>query len=154
MMYPGQGALAHRYKEEKGMSERPRTEREEKQEKNDGGGWDEKWRRDPVDAVMWAVLLIWAGIVLLVSNFTSFAGYEKVPLWALGFIGAGVIVLLAAAFRLVVPAYRRPLTGNVILAVVLIGIGLGETVGWFIIGPLVLIGIGVAALLSGFLRRL
>jgi hypothetical protein len=134
------------------MSERPRAEKEEKPEK-DGGGWDEKWRRDPVDAAMWALILIWAGVMLLVSNFGWFTGYEGLQPWAVGFIGAGVIVLLTAAFRLVVPAYRRPLAGNLIFGVILIGIGLGEVVGWFIIGPLVLIGIGVAALLGGLLRR-
>jgi len=135
------------------MSERPRTGREEKQEK-DGGGWDEKWRRDPVDAGMWALLLIWAGVLLLVSNFGFFTGYGSLPLWSIGFIGAGIIVFLAAAFRLAVPAYRRPLTGSLIFAAILVGIGLGETVGWFIIGPIILIGIGVAALLAGLFRRL
>jgi hypothetical protein len=134
------------------MSERPRTQREEKQEK-DSGGWDEKWRRDPVDAAMWALILIWVGILLLASNFGYSEGYGRFPLWSIGFVGAGILVFLAAAFRLVVPAYRRPLTGNVIFAAILIGIGLGETVGWFVIGPIVLIGIGVIALLSGLFRR-
>jgi hypothetical protein len=134
------------------MTERPRTTRDEKQEK-DSGGWDEKWRRDPIDAAMWALLLIWAGVLLLVSNFGYSTGFGSLPLWSIGFIGAGIIVLLAAAFRLVVPAYRRPLTGSLIFAAILVGIGLGETVGWFIIGPIILIGIGIAALLGGLFRR-
>jgi hypothetical protein len=146
------------------MSERPRTSRDEKDEKDgagrnekqekDGGGWDEKWRRDPIDAAMWALLLIWAGVMLLVSNFGISIGYLGLPLWAVGFIGAGIIVLLAAALRLLVPSYRRPITGTLIFGAILIGIGLGETVGWFIIGPIILIGIGVAALLGGLFRRL
>lgn len=134
------------------MSEQPRTTREEKQEK-DSGGWDEKWRRDPVDAAMWALLLIWAGVLLLVSNFGYSTGFGSLPLWSIGFIGAGFIVFLTAAFRLVMPAYRRPLTGSLIFAAILVGIGLGETVGWFIIGPIILIGIGAAALLAGLFRR-
>jgi hypothetical protein len=134
------------------MSDQPRKERQEKQEK-DGGGWDEKWRRDPVDAAMWAVILIWAGIMLLGANMGWFDRFENVQAWSIGFIGAGVIVLLTAAFRLLVPAYRRPLSGNLIFAVILIGIGLGEVVGWLVIGPLVLIAIGVGALLGGLLRR-
>jgi hypothetical protein len=140
------------------MSERPRDEKDEKQqdekqEKDQGGGWDEKWRRDPVDAAMWAVLLIWAGVILLAANLGQFAGFEKLPAWSIGFIGAGVIVFLAAVFRLLVPAYRRPLFGNLIFAVILVGIGLGQIVGWVIIGPLVLIAIGVGVLLSGLMRR-
>lgn len=135
------------------MSELSRSEKDEKNEK-DQGGWDEKWRRDPVDAVMWAVLLIWAGIVLLMANVEWFDRYEMLPAWSIGFLGAGVIVLMAAGFRLLVPAYRRPLAGNLIFAVILIGIGLGELVSWVVIGPLVLIVIGVGLLLRGvFLRR-
>jgi hypothetical protein len=134
------------------MSERPRDEKEEKDEKNDGG-WDEKWRRDPVDAAMWAILLIWGGLMLLASNLDLFAGVERFPAWSIGFIGAGLIVLLAGAFRLVVPAYRRPLTGNLVFGLILIGIGLGEVIGWVVIGPLVLIGIGLGILVTGLLRR-
>jgi len=133
------------------MSERPRDEKEEKEEK-DQGGWDEKWRRDPVDAAMWAILLIWAGVVLLAGNLDLFVD-TGFPTWSIGFIGAGLIVLLAAAFRLVVPAYRRPLTSNLVFGVILIGIGLGEVVGWVVIGPLVLIALGLGILASGLLRR-
>ena len=135
------------------MSEGRSTTHEEKQEKG-GGGWEEKWRRDPVDAAMWALLLIWAGVLLLLSNFGFSTGYGSIPLWSIGFIGAGIIVFFAAVFRWAVPAYRRPLTGSLIFAAILVGIGLGETVGWFIIGPIILIGIGVAALLAGLFRRL
>ena len=134
------------------MSERSRNEKEEKHEK-DQGGWDEKWRRDPVDAAMWAIILIWVGFLLLASNLGLFDRFEGFETWSIGFIGAVVIVLLAAAFRLVVPAYRRPLTGNVIFGLILIGIGLGEVIGWLVIGPLVIIAIGVFALLTGLLRR-
>jgi hypothetical protein len=50
-----------------------------------------------------------------------------------------------------VPAYRRPVTGSLIFGVILLGIGLGEVVGWVVIGPLVLIAIGVGVLLRGLL---
>jgi hypothetical protein len=135
------------------MSQRRRDEKEEKDEK-DQGGWDEKWRRDPVDAAMWAILLIWAGIMLLASNMGAFDGFEQIEAWSIGFLGAGVIVLLAAGFRLLVPAYRRPIGGNLIFAAILFGIGLGNIVGWIIIGPLVLIFIGLGILATGLLRRM
>jgi prepilin signal peptidase PulO-like enzyme (type II secretory pathway) len=134
------------------MSERSSNEKGEKQEKGEGESWDEKWRRDPVDAVMWAVLLIWGGLVLLGNNMGLFDDMA-LPAWSMGFIGAGVIVLLAAAFRLAVPAYRRPLTGNLIFGAILIGIGLGEVIGWVAVGPLVLIAIGLGILVTGILRR-
>jgi hypothetical protein len=134
------------------MTERPRNEKQEKNEKDEGGSWDEKWRRDPVDAAMWAIILIWAGLVLLGGNLGWFDDWGM-PAWSIGFLGAGVIVLLVVLFRLLVPAYRRPLAGNLILGVILIGIGLGEVIGWVIIGPLVLIGIGAGIILTGLFRR-
>ncbi len=132
--------------------ERPRDEKEEKDEK-DSGGWDEKWRRDPVDAAMWALILIWAGLVLLGSNMGMFNRLDGIEAWAIGFFGAGVIVLLAGLFRLLMPAYRRPLAGNLIFAAILIAIGLGSFVDWVIIVPLVLIAIGAGLLLTGLFRR-
>jgi hypothetical protein len=139
------------------MSDQPqyeqrRDEKEEKNEKGDGDSWDEKWRRDPLDAAMWAFVLIWVGVVLLGANLGFFAGLPLEP-WAIGFIGAGVIVLLTVLLRLLMPAYRKPLAGSVILGVILIGIGLGDLIGWVIIAPLVLIGIGVGIILTGLFRR-
>jgi hypothetical protein len=64
-----------------------------------------------------------------------------------------VIVLLTVLLRLLMPAYRKPLAGSVIFGVILIGIGLGDLIGWVIIGPLVLIGIGVGIILTGLFRR-
>jgi hypothetical protein len=134
------------------MSERPRNEKEEKEEKERGESWDEKWRRDPVDAVVWAFILIWAGLVFLAENMGLLVRFEGLEAWSIGFIGAGLIVLLGVVVRLLVPAYRRPLTGSLIFGVILLGIGLGEVVGWVAIWPLILIAIGVGVLLRGFLR--
>jgi hypothetical protein len=61
-------------------------------------------------------------------------------------------VLLGVVVRLLVPAYRRPVTGSLIFGVILLGIGLGEVVGWVAIGPLILIAIGVGVLLRGLLQ--
>ena len=40
-----------------------------------------------------------------------------------------------------------------IIAAVLVGVGLGEIVGWTLVGPLILIALGVSALLRGVFRR-
>ena len=134
------------------MSERPRNEKEEKEEKGRGESWDEKWRRDPVDAVVWAFILIWAGLVFLAENMGLLVRFEPLEAWSIGFIGAGLIVLLGVVVRLLVPAYRRPVTGSLVFGIILLGIGLGEVVGWVAIGPLILIAIGVGMLLRGLLR--
>ena len=137
------------------MSERPRDEKEEKNEKGEGESWDEKWRRDPVEAALWALVLIWVGVVWLLSNtglWESILG-EGAEWWAIGFIGAGLILLLGVLFRLLVPAYRRPLSGGIILGFIFLGIGLGQLTSWVVVGPLVVIAIGVGLLLTGFFRR-
>lgn len=72
--------------------------------------------------------------------------------WPVIFLGAGVIVLLGVVVRLLVPAYRRPVTGSIIFGFILLGIGLGELTRWDVVGALVLIAIGVSILLSRFIR--
>jgi hypothetical protein len=130
------------------MSERPRDEKEEKEEKGKQEGWEEKWRRDPLNAAMWALVLIWAGLVLIAANMNFFGiGWEA---WPVIFLGAGVIVLLGVVIRLLVPAYRRPVTGSIIFGFILLGIGLGELTRWDVVGALVLIAIGVSIILSRF----
>jgi hypothetical protein len=138
------------------MSERRSDEKQEKPEKGRDESWDEKWRRDPVEAAVWAIVLIWAGLVWFASNVAFWEDLlgEGTEWWSVGFLGAGVIVLLGVLARIVVPAYRRPLTGSVILGIIFLGIGLGGiTEGWVWIGPLVLIAIGVGGFLAFFFRR-
>jgi len=130
------------------MSERPRYEYEE--EEGEEESWEEKWRRDPLNAALWAIILIWAGLVLIAINLGIFGtGWEA---WPVIFLGAGVVVLLGVVVRLLVPAYRRPVTGSIIFGFILVGIGLGELTRWDIVGALVLIAIGVSILLSRFAR--
>jgi hypothetical protein len=137
------------------MSEPTRNEKDEKQEKGNGESWDEKWRRDPVEAAVWALVLIWAGLVWLAESVGLWSNLfgTGIQAWSIGFLGAGLIVLLGVAFRLVVPGYRRPVLGNIIFGVILLGIGLGELVNWVAVGAVVLIVIGVAILLRGFVGR-
>ncbi len=129
--------------------EEKRTEKEEKEEKS----WDEKWRRDPLSALVWAAILIWAGLVLLASNLGLLGRFEQLDAWALIFIGAGLLVLLEVVVRLLVPEYRRPVTGTLVFGIILLAIGLGNLVGWTLIWPLVLIIIGVSIVLRGLFWR-
>jgi hypothetical protein len=136
------------------MSERPRNEKEEKDEKNGGDSWDEKWRRDPLNAAWWALVLIWAGLVLIADNMGMLnnLGIGGKAL-AIGFLGAGILALLLVLIRLFVPAYRRPVTGSIILGFILLGVGLGElSESWDVVGALVLIAIGVSIFISRFIQ--
>ena len=126
-------------------------EQEKQREKS-----QEKYRSDPLSNMIWAAILIWAGVAFLVTNLDLFQG---VPFlgdfegWDLAFAGAGVIVLAEVGIRLPVPSYSGPVIGRLILALILLSIGLGETVGWELLWPIVIIAIGVLMLFGGALRR-
>ncbi len=139
------------------MSElQPRGEREEKEEKRHEK--EEKGRGDQLNAASWGLIIVWAGLVFLADNLgllTNLRGGApggvafRFEAWSLIFLGAGIILLLEAVIRLLVPTYRRAVTGTVILGIVFISIGLGNLISWNIVAPLILIGIGVVVLLRG-----
>ena len=148
------------------MSERPHDEKEEEKEEEkkheksekEEKSWEEKWRRDPVGGVVWALILIWAGLVFLAENLGTlraiFGGrFERLEAWPFIFFGAGALVLLGVVVRLLVPTYRRPIGGDLILGAVFIAVGLGWWIGWTYVGPIAVIGVGLAILLGGLMRR-
>jgi hypothetical protein len=111
---------------------------------NEKTSWDNDWEakawHDPLDTVIWAAAFIWAGAVWLASSF----GYIEEQAWSLFFLGAGALVLVELAIRLLVPAHRRDLLGTLIWAGAMFCLG-----GWGYLWSLVLVGIGVALLLRG-----
>lgn len=129
--------------------------------------WDEKWQRDPLSAITWAAIFIYAGVVLLAANLgyldqflsdqIEIEGAEAftdvISAWPLVFIGAGVILLIEVFIRILVPAYRKPVTGTIIFAAILIGIGLGDLINWAIIWAVILIIIGLSIIFRGFGRN-
>lgn len=141
------------------FDEKEQEKREEKspEEKN----WEEKYRRDPLGSIIWACILIWAGLVFLADNLRLIdfedipglpSGFSSQP-WSWILIGAGVLVLIEVVIRLTVPDYRRPVLGSIFLAIVLIGIGLGNLFNWNITGALILIALGLMIILRGVFRE-
>lgn len=143
------------------MPDQTWDEKDEKElSKHEEKSREEKWRRDPLGSVIWAIILIWAGVVLLASNLGYLDKLElpfsrlpwDVPFiestgWTLFFLGAGVIVLGEVVVRLLVPTYRQNVMGAIIGAMVLFALGLGN---WTLIWPLILIAIGASMLLRGY----
>lgn len=105
--------------------------------------WGEWFREDRLDKVIWAASFIWAGLVILANNL----GYLDGDGWTLFFRGAGLLVLIELAVRLLVPTQRRDLLGTLILAGFLLWIG-----GWALLWPLILIGIGASMLVGHSFR--
>src|SRR3989304_1513345 len=137
---------------------------EKEREKSEEKAPEEKWRRDPLGSIIWAAILIWAGVVLLANNLGYLDSLKRLttggPEWMLGWesvwglilLGAGGILLVEVLTRLLVPAYRRPIGGTLILAFVFIGLGLGNIVSWNLIWPLILIAIGLSIVFGGRLQ--
>jgi hypothetical protein len=145
-------------------------EKDEKTSEKEMEKSQEKWERDPLGAVVWALILIWAGVVLLASTtgnlniFTNILNslgikpYEfpveidfmPYGAWSVFFFGAGLILVLELIIRIIVPSYRRRIVGTAIVAVVFFGLATGN---WILIGPLILIAIGISIIVGGLTRR-
>jgi len=143
-------------KEEKSREQEEKEEEKEYEKHQPEKSWDEKHRRDPLGPLTWALVLIWAGVALLLHNLDlldSLGFLGRMESQSLIFAGAGLIVLAMVVFRILNPEYRRPVTGNIIFGFILIGIGLGDAVGWGIVWAIAIIAIGISLLLGGLLRR-
>ena len=140
-----------------------KEEKEEKErqadEKHEEKSPDEKWRRDPLGAVVWACILIWAGVVLMLSNAGTLGSIadslslEKLEAWPVISLGIGAILLGEIVVRLIMPVYRRPIIGTLILAVIFLGAGVQQITNKDIVWALVLIAIGIGLLFRGAFRR-
>lgn len=124
-----------------------------------------KTESDRLDSIAWAFILIWGGIVFLASNTGIFDSLnnlletlpfniDRIGPWTMVFLGAGVIVLIEAIIRLVSPVYpASSVTGNLVGAGVLFGLGLGNLFGWGVVWPLILIAVGAGIFLTAILNR-
>jgi hypothetical protein len=138
----------YRYRQQRSEKQEKYEKEEEKQEKS----WDEKWRRDPLSAGAWALVIIWGGLALLAANLGLFDGIEQIDGWDLFFAGAGLILVGEVAIRLLVPTYSGPIIGTIIIAAVFLAIGLGGLLNWGLVWGLVIIGAGVYVLFTGLQR--
>ncbi|MGD8604996.1 MAG: hypothetical protein PVF49_10550 [Anaerolineales bacterium] len=126
-------------------------EQEKQREKS-----EEKYRSDPLSSLIWAIILIWAGIAFLLTNINLMEGIpilEEFQGWDLVLSGIGVILLGEIVVRLTVPAYSGPVIGRLILALVLLSVGLGDRFGWDLIWPIAIIAVGVIMLFGGVFKR-
>lgn len=150
------------YQDEK-TEEKEMQKSEEKS--SDEKNFDEKWRRDPIGMVVWAFILIWAGVVFLLDNIGVLDNLiptgaqapdglflEDFGPWSLVFLGAGVILLLEVLIRLTMPEYRRSIIGTLVFALIFLGIGLGDIFTWDLFWPIILIILGASIVLRGILR--
>lgn len=129
---------------------------EKTHEKEMGKRWEEKWSRDPLSSIVWAGILIWAGVAFLIWNLglledVNLPGNAEV--WSYVSAGAGLILLAEVLIRLTVPTYSGPVGGSLILGVLLLGGGLGDITNSDLIWPLIIIVIGLSIIVRGTRKR-
>lgn len=115
---------------------------------------------DRLHSLIWAAIIIWAGLVFLADNIgllnqLAFPGAyaHHLGVWPLIFLGAGLVVLAEVAVRYMRPDLQSEIGGRLTFAAILLGIGLGGVFGWQITWPLLLIAIGASILLGGYFRK-
>jgi hypothetical protein len=146
----------------------PMSEKEEKEwgmdekmdekthEKEMGKQFEEKWSRDPLSSIIWAGILIWAGVFFLIWNlgFLDDIGLPRnVSSWSYVTAGAGLLLLSEVVIRLTVPTYSGPIGGSLFLGVILLGSGLGDITNSDLIWPLIIIVAGVSIILRGVRKQ-
>lgn len=126
---------------------------------------DEKSHQDPLSSLVWALILIWAGLVFLGENLGILDAIVADPIqlgeitisqvgtWSMIFLGAGVLVFVEGLIRTFVPAFRSSTGGDFFLAAIFLGIGLGGLIGYSLVWPFILIAMGLATLASALIRK-
>ena len=127
-----------------GTSAHEKEEKAQEKQEEKGQGLDEKYHRNPLGFVTFALAVIWLGVFLVLQNQEVFVRTPKG--WAIFVWGLAVLAAIEVGLRLTVPRWRQPVVGKVIWAAIWVGVGAGlwSRGNWEIIGPIVLIAIGVA----------
>lgn len=133
-----------------------KQEKEEKDEKDRGEReWDkgEQWSGgDALGPIIWGLIIIFAGLAFAAVNLGMYPWLTWENVWSVIFIGAGLLFVLEVIIRILMPTYRRPIRGRIILAFVALAIGLGGLIGWEVTWPLIIIAVGLAIVIGVFVR--
>ena len=125
----------------------------------------EKSHNDQLSSLVWALILIWAGLVFLGDNLGLMNAIVADPIqigditirqigtWSMIFLGAGVLVFVEGLIRTFVPVYRASTGSDFFLAAIFLGIGLGGLIGYSLVWPFILIAMGLATLASAMIRK-
>ena len=106
-----------------------------------------------IDAVFWAVVLIWAGLVFWLDSLGNLPAVGEGSVWSWIFLGAGAYGLLAALVRQISASLVVPKSKDYFWAGLFVIIGLAGLTSWNITWPLILILVGVAVLGGALLGR-
>jgi hypothetical protein len=138
---------------------RRKNEKQEKEEKDERHHREREWDKgeqwsggDALGPIIWGLIIIFAGLAFAAVNLGMYPWLTWENVWSLIFIGAGSLFALEVIIRILMPTYRRPIRGRIILAFVALAVGLGGLIGWEVTWPLIIIAVGLAIVIGVFVR--
>jgi fatty acid desaturase len=138
---------------------RRKNEKQEKEEKDERHRGEREWDKgeqwsggDALGPIIWGLIIIFAGLAFAAVNLGMYRWLTWENVWSVIFIGAGLLFVLEVIIRILMPTYRRPIRGRIILAFVALAIGLGGLIGWEVTWPLIIIAVGLAIVIGVFVR--
>lgn len=110
-------------------------------------------RQDRLDGVWWGLVMIWGALILLADLVGWAGGWAWWNGWGLFFAGAGILSLLGAVVRLLMPAYRPKWVASLVFGAIFLAIGLSSwnVANW--VWVVLLLILGVVTLLSALTRQ-
>jgi hypothetical protein len=135
--------------EERRPYRQQRGEKDEKDEKQHEK--DEKHTRDPLSGIFWGLILIMIGAIYFAHSQNYL---QEADWWDYVVLGLGIVFLLEAFIRGVMPEYRGGAWGRVVPGLILTLVGLyliyGLAIGtWW---PIILIAAGLIIILGALVR--
>jgi len=150
--------------EEKELSKQEEKEKSPEEKYYGEKEYEEKYRRDPLGTIVWAVILIWAGVVFMANNLgylgifqpllnvlprfgaswdidITFPYADSIQIFLVGLVFILVVEIL---IRFLVPEYRRPIFGSVVFLGIVLSVVLDR---WDFFFPILLIALGISILI-------
>ncbi|HSR19684.1 MAG TPA: hypothetical protein VLL49_02105 [Anaerolineales bacterium] len=108
----------------------------------------QKKERQRLEGIWWAVVLIWAGLVFGADSMGVLPRFGSADAWSWIFLGAGVLGLLGALYRLSSPDAPSATAWDWVWAGIFLILGLGGFAALTISWPLILVLVGGAILVK------
>jgi len=85
---------------------------------------------DRIDWICFGISVFWVAVAVVAGliGYADLYGWPRV--WSIAFMGAGWVTLFGTAVRILLPNYRRNWSEWLVLALLFLGIGHGDTMGW------------------------
>jgi hypothetical protein len=115
--------------------------------------YSERRERRRLKGLWWAVVLIWAGLVLGADGMGLMPQIGAATAWSWIFLGAGLLEILGSFYRLTVANVPNPIAWDWVWGGICLIIGLAGFVTLNIFWPLILILVGGIALVHGLWSR-